>query len=485
MINKIVDTPSLNRAIEEYENAIDALEAGDNALSARHILKVLTARDAVQAVISQKKHADTNALIKRVKELDTRLENKANSINRALKIAARLEEKADSINRAIKLADWQTILNSPQKDWWWLLDPITPKPWRDRYDWLWRFLSLVFLTLSLSLIVDISAKFLQGGPDTAGVFAVIVPSVLTLLAGGGALTKPGQEGMEYILTSFKADSNLWDELICLFSAFVLVIVIAFWFSLPAVADYYVYWGDIYYCNPELVNQGKGTGNNNCSPDISKAESRYKRAIIIDSGNAKAHYQLGKIHQEMQDFEQAIFHYKIAAKSKEYRAYYGLSQLYFEQHEYAHSDRWLRKATEPIKSNQKGYKITDEQQLDLLQKLGRTYLERKEYSLAIYWLTLGINATKDDKTKQYNLLKLLGWVYLKQQRPEARGTLETAIQLFPKKAPAYCLLAQEWERQKKFKEAEKNWEQCLQYSSQLDPDEVTWVVLANQYLKRMR
>ncbi|MBE9229047.1 tetratricopeptide repeat protein [Phormidium sp. LEGE 05292] len=469
---KTVDTPSLNWAIEEYENAIKALETADHGLSAQHILKVLTARDAVQAAINQKKQPNSDALIKRIKQLDTRLENKADSINRAMKIAARLEEKADSINRAIKLADWQTILNSPKKDWWWLLDPITA-------NWLWRFLSLVFVTISLSLIIDISAKFFQGGPDTTGVFAVIVPSVLTLLAGGGALTKPGQEGMEYILTSLKFDRNSWDKLICLFSAIVLAIVVFIWFSLPSVANSYVHWGDQAYCQAE-INQDERTGNNNCLPKIDKAESRYQRAIILNSGNAKAHYKLGKIYQETEDFEQAISHYKIAAKGGIDKAYYDLANLYFDRHDYPQSDRWLRKVVKPLESNKQGYEIT-KQHLNLLQKLARTYLEQKEYPQAIYWLTLGRDATKDNEIR-YNVLKLLGWVYVKQQRYDAISILQDAIKIDREKASAYCLLAQAWEQQGNSKEAKTNWEQCLAYSNQSDPDEDKWNVLANQYLK---
>lgn len=50
--------------------------------------------------------------------------------------------------------------------------------------------SLLFLTASLTLVIEISTRFLSDGPaDTTGVVIVMAQSMLTLLAGGGALTK--------------------------------------------------------------------------------------------------------------------------------------------------------------------------------------------------------------------------------------------------------------------------------------------------------
>ncbi len=69
--------------------------------------------------------------------------------------------------------------------------------WWESLDWLWNGLTLVFLALSVSLIVDAIPKFLSGGLDTASVLAVIIPSLLALLT-SGALTPMGREARSYL-----------------------------------------------------------------------------------------------------------------------------------------------------------------------------------------------------------------------------------------------------------------------------------------------
>ncbi len=238
---------SLEIAVERYEAAITALEPA-GFLSEEQIVEVLISRDVVQSAIADKTQPNPGYLIKKVKELDKRL-----------------KQHTESTNWTKSLIDLQSIFNPPKKDWWWLLDPITPKPWRDRYDWLWRFLSLAFLTASLSLVVDISTRFVSGGTDTGGVFAVIIPSVLTLLAGGGALTKTGQEAIEYILISLKINKNLWDEAIFVVSFVLLGFLILFHYSLPCIANYYKNLGDTAYCESQLASIAKKVDN--CKPQL--------------------------------------------------------------------------------------------------------------------------------------------------------------------------------------------------------------------------
>ena len=449
---QILPDSLLERAVERYEKALTALETAAEDLSIEHILDVLIARDTVQVAMSDKTQHHSSRLIKAVKELDLRL-----------------KQQAKYINRVARVGEWQAIFNPPEKEWWWLLDPITPKPWRDRFDWLWRFFSLVFLTASFSLLIDISQKFLSAGADTAGVFAIIIPSVLTLLAGGGALTKPGQEGIEYILTSLKLEKAWWDEIICVASGLLFVLLLIFHVSLPSI-------GDSYYIN--VADKAYKAGQ------LTIAEENYNRTLKLNPDNKEAHYKLGKIYEELQDFERAIENYKIAWKHKHPNALDDIASLYLNQKNYAQADSWLRKAVDSLKSNKKNYTISNKQYL-MLQTLSRAYIEQKKYSEAIYWLTLGLNAAenggKNKKEQQYNMLKFLGWVRLKQERSEAKDFLDQAIKLNRGKAPAHCLLAQVLDQQKDNKGA-LHWEQCLGLASLKDPDEDTWIGLARTRLK---
>lgn len=448
----------LEHAVDRYEKAIAALETAAEHLSVEHILDVLIARDAVQAAMSDRSQHHSGRLVKAIKELDFRL-----------------KQQSQSINRVMKLAEWQAILNppEPEQQWWWLLDPITPKPWRDRFDWLWRFFSLVFLTAALSLLIDISQKFLSGGPDTAGVFAVIIPSVLTLLAGGGALTKTGQEGLEYILTSFKLEKAWWDEIVCLASALLLALLILFWSLLPCIADhYYIKIGNKAYDADQFT----------------MAEEHYNRALKLNSDSMEAYYKLGKIHEELQELNEAKSQYKIAAKGGIIAAYNDLASVSIQQKNYTEASNWLARCQTQAQGNQK-------KPCTALEKLVRAYIKDKNYAEAVRWARVGvadwwanpktplIGLTPEEyKARQYTILTYFGWALLSQGNDsEAKMQLEKAQKLASKKAPAYCLLAQVFEKQKNQPGASAAWEQCLQYGSLIDPDEGYWISMARQRL----
>ena len=484
----------LDRAVDRYEKAIAAIEMADKDLAVEFVLDVLTARNAVQAALEDKSQPNPGRLIRAVKELD-----------------ARLKTQTNYINQVTKLAEWQAILNPPQKEWWWLLDPITPKPWRDRFDWLWRFSSLILLTASLAFVADISTRVLSGGPDLAGVFGVIVPTVLTLLAGQGALTQNGREGIEYVLTSFKVDKSLWDEFICLAAGLLLGSLILFWYSLPLIADkHYIKLGDKAYEAGLFI----------------PAEKNYNRALKLNPENTEVYYKLGELYQELPDYNKAIENYEIAWKGNHLKAAEEISSLYLKQKKYNQADEWLKIVLEPLKIlldktpyniskrdikilsrfdslnpqedgeiknfvaalDEKQFEVIKKQatlndkQFEVLRELAYVYLKQKHYSDTDRWLYIGLPYTKNDNNKQATMLTYQGWIQLEQKRySEAETPLLQAISLNNKLASARCLLAQVFEKQNKQNDAKKSWEQCLQYASLYDQDENKWISLAIQGL----
>lgn len=492
-MNQTNTASRLDRAVDRYEKAIAAIEMAGKDLSVELVLDVLTARNAVQAALEDKSQPNPGRLIRAVKELD-----------------ARLKKQTNYINKVIKLADWQPILNPPQKEWWWLLDPITPKPWRDRFDWLWRAFSLVLLTASLAFIGDISTRVLSGGPDLAGVFGVIVPTVLALLAGQGALTQNGREGIEYVLTSFKVDKSLWDECICLAAGLLLGSLILCWFSMPRIADHYIKLGNEAYDADLFI----------------PAEKNYNRALKLNPENTEVYYTLGGLYQELADYNKAIENYKIAWKGNKIEAADELASLYFKQHKYQKADEWLELALGPQKTllnrdkpfqiTQKEFKLLsrfgylnqlefgkvknlrslgarkfaviknkatlNEKQFELLIGLANYYLTNKQYSASDRRLFLGFALAKNDKKKQATILAYQGWIQLEQARySDAETQLRNAISLNNELASAHCLLAQVSEKQKKQDDAKKSWEQCLKYASQYNENENKWISLAIQGL----
>jgi hypothetical protein len=179
---------NLKQALESYSSALAILEETQSQPSANQILAVLHARDAVQQALLDEKQ-DKLGDLARVIELDQRL--------KALNVP---------ITQKAPLPDWRASLRPSEEAWWWFLE-VPPDRW-NRLDWLWTALTILCLTISLGLVVDISSRFLAGGPDTWAALTVVAQSVLTLLTAGGALTLAGQEAIKRILMSLNVSSYL-------------------------------------------------------------------------------------------------------------------------------------------------------------------------------------------------------------------------------------------------------------------------------------
>ncbi|NEP49466.1 MAG: tetratricopeptide repeat protein [Moorea sp. SIO3C2] len=369
------------------------------------VLEVLTARDTVQAKLSNQSQIPTGSLIQ-VNGLDNRLKKETNKIT-----------------TVVDLSEWHSILNPKVDAWWWFFKP--PKHRWDYLDWLWKILTVVFLTSSLSLTVDISSRFLSGGPDTVGAFVTATQSVLTLLAGRSALTKPGQESIKSGLTRLNIPKYLWEEVSCGIAFSILLISVTFRLSLPEIAIFYKNLGDRYIFEKS-------------PPQFAAAISSYKRALFLNPDYIEPHHQLGRVYEKLQDHEKAIAQYKIAVQDDFEVAY---------------------------------------------NNLGRMYILNKKYYQASSLLLTGLDLTENDEVRYY-LLKNLGWARLKQERyAEAKTRLEDAINLDKKKAPAYCLLAQVLEEAGDNNTAiiMKNWASCLGYASSYNIDEDKWIDQARQRL----
>ncbi|MBE9127218.1 MULTISPECIES: tetratricopeptide repeat protein [unclassified Coleofasciculus] len=409
----------LESAVERYENAIATIEKADNKLAVEQILEVLVARDEVQALLANNTQFKPGRLIAKVHQLDTRL-----------------KKQADSISHTSNLAKLREIIEPSERDWWWLLTSSKPMPWYERYDWLWIWLSLVFLTASASITIDIANRFLSGNPSQLGTLGIIAQSVMTLLTAGGALTKPGRKGVEHILNTLKIPEHFWDEAICTLSLLLLLVPIFIQSQLPTFAEYYKYLGDeAYNSRVEYSSQ------------LASAERFYSRAIKIDPDDSEAHYKLGVLYEDLQELNQVIDQYQIAVKGRvegeSYKAYNRLARLYI------------------INGSEADY----------------------SKAIALLRRAMSLEAVKTDKETMYAIKKNFGWARLKQDRYiEAKHLLIEAIQLFPNQAPAHCLLAQALEKlPREQQNPQTEWEHCLQYANQRDPDEDAWIGLA---LKRL-
>ena len=404
-------------AIYRYQYILTQIEeATPTSTETEKILQVLLARDAVQDALQNSKSASDSLLLK-LAELDKRLQ----------------KQKAKVIG-VEDYPHWRKSFQPPQSAWWWHFT-IATRRWWTHLDWLWNGLTLVFLAISVSLIIDGIPRFLSGGLDTVSVLAVIIPSILALLT-SGTLTPIGREARNYLLQ--KLDQSFWPFVTLLLSFFLAL-------SLIVIHQYYFDNFAVHFYNQGLQFYEKGQWE--------QAVSNYQKAVALDPNYAQAHYNLGIVYEDLQKFDKAQTEYLLAVKQD-------------------------NSANSLIR-------------LQAYNNWGHLLILEKKYAKAITPLLEGINAldeklvpTNDDFQKvKYALLKNLAWAQLELKNySSAKSLLQEAIKLNSSKAPAYCLLAQVLEAQAQKNEALQNWTNCLAHADQKSPDEYLWLSIAREKLQ---
>jgi len=385
------------------------------------ILRVLRSRDTVQATLVATPKVPTEILL-RLMQLDNRLRH-----------------QSGWIAGTISLEDWRASIQPDTAAWWWSL--TAPEHRLNRLDWLWEMLSLIFLTISVSLVVVISTRFLSGGPDVLGVLAIIGQSVLALLT-AGTLTASGRKALEQIfsqLSRFGLKKHLWQAAKLALSFALFILLLLAWSRLPAISNFFNERGLDRYGAGELAN----------------AQSDFERATSLDPNNLPAHSNLGRLHEGLQQIEPARTHYLIAARGGYAPAYNELGRLTLQSSKLPEAATFLQ------------------QGLELVEQLP---------------------AGDERNHTTYALLKNLGWVRLEQKRHlEAEGLLRQAISLDNTFRPpafdlppaaAHCLIAQVLEKKKPPENALPEWKRCQQYLAAINfPEEDIWYHLAQQRLKQ--
>ena len=441
----------LDLAIGCYASRLSTLEKAIPSLSDELILDVLLARDEIHTSLSQvaTRHLPEKpeqlmgiwALLKRflirrvVKDRNTDFKASVgqfgpdalhppvapanvSTVKTLFQLDSRLKAQGGVIARSVNLAEWRASLNPPKEAWWWFFEPLSPST--NRFDWLWSALAVVFLTISLSLLLDTSSRFLSGGLDAWATFAVVGQSVLAMLAAGGTLTTVGRESFDRILEAIHI-SRRWRQEIRLGSAILLLLALLVVRSyLPVTAMLYNNRGYASYRNGQFTS----------------AEFDFRRALRLAPDYVEPHYNLGLLYEDLQYYDQAKTEYRIAIAGK-------LSTAY--------------------------------------NNLGRLYVREENYAEAVPLLLAGLDLSQDENVL-YDLHKNLGWARLGQKRPaEADVELRAAIDLAGEQASAHCLLAQLLEAQNDVAGSLAEWEICLKYAEGRNADEDSWIDMARQRL----
>ena len=109
-------------------------------------------------------------------------------------------EKQETIATVGNYPNWRKSFQPPESYWWWYLSS-QKNSWWQQLDWFLNSLSIVFWTISVSLIADGIARLLRGGLDTLSILVIIIPSLLALLTSGN-LTPIGKKIKEYFSQKF-------------------------------------------------------------------------------------------------------------------------------------------------------------------------------------------------------------------------------------------------------------------------------------------
>ena len=406
-----MNNPQLDTTLKHYKAAIDRLEK-TGAINVEQVLDVLNARNAVQVALKETTPIPTSSL-KQVLELDAELRKQAQQITKVVKTE--------------QFAQWRESVHPPAEAWWWKLENIAPVHKWDNLDWLWKGLTVAGWTANLSLLINIATRFLSGGAGLLGASAIILPSILALLQASSELTKAGKEGFDKLLTKLNIPQHLQEEAKLGSTLLMTGFLVSFWLALPSISQLY---------------NSQGVSNTKLGK-LGAAEQDYLKAISLDADNVDAHYNLGNLYEDLQEFEKAKKHYQIAVGSDVPDAYNNLARLYILDKKYPQATTLLQKG--------------------LLKAEKQNSLPKVRYSL----------------------YKNLGWVRFEQGRyDEAQAPLLTAIGIAnnPETASAHCILAQVMERQKQ-PTALEQWQKCCQQGSTLNAEEDTWLYLAQQKLKK--
>ncbi|MDY6936103.1 MAG: tetratricopeptide repeat protein [Cyanobacteriota bacterium] len=405
----------IHSAVESYQKALANLDDSQADVSPEVALKILWTREALHQALGDPS----------VVSPETQLE----LMPQIMQLDKKLKQEAYRILAAIDLVEYRASWSGDTDGWWWHLETSGEAHPQDRRDWFFKSGTALSWTVSLGLLAEIAKRFLQGGVGWVGASAVALPGLLTLLQAKSAFTQAGEEGFEKFLTRFKPHWR--EEARCLSVLLLMGSISSLWLALPAISGWYNRNGLKHYRAGELGS----------------AQEDYQQAISLNPDHVNAHYNLGNLYEDLQEFEKAQKQYLIAVGGDLPEAH---------------------------------------------NNLGRLYLLKKKYPQAVALLERGLilaNSLESDTPPEvrYSLFKNLGWARFEQKRDEeAENSLKAAIGIanrpgiepyIPNPGSAHCLLAQVWERQER-PEALTQWQKCCQLGSRLNADEDTWLYLAH-------
>lgn len=420
----------LDATLSDYESVLSSWQNSETR-DCGQAVNLLTTRDKVQKALATENPV-TASLLERLVALDSQL-----------------QENAALISQTLDLAAYRNSLSVTPNEWWWNLDSTVESDSSDKFAWLWKGTRFGVWTMNLGLLGTLATRFFSGASGLVEILTIALPSILVLLQANNELTSSGQEGFNRLFNRLKIPPHLYEQAKFIPTASLFGFLLIIWFLQPQFSQ-------------NINREGRRAEEKG---QLTNAEQNYLKAIALDSNNLDATYNLGNLYEELQNFDNALKYYIIAAKGGVPDAYNNLARLYILQNKYSEAV--------------------------LLLKDGLALIEQKEQKEQQANVSNDLNAVK------YSMFKNLGWAKFKQANyQEAQGFLETAIGIASvpeiqsyilNPGAANCLLAQVLEAQKSSGAVEQ-WRKCydlvnkrLGASDVRNAEEETWFSLAKQKL----
>jgi tetratricopeptide (TPR) repeat protein len=407
-------TPAIGAALRDYREAL-ARTRNNQAFGEEHVLAILNARDVLHHALQQSPPPGAY-LLGEIRGLDHTLKDHA----------------ADLVAQLDFDAYRQSFPKTPDQ-WWWWLDDTVKAPQKHPTDWVFKGATTLAWAISIGLLLNISGRFLLGGAGVAGLSAIALSNLLTLLKARSDLTDAGNEGVQLLFDRFELSKP--EQIRFRFGSTALLTggLFIFWLTLPMISRYY---------------NAQGQGQQQAGK-LGSAEQNYHRAISLNPDNLDAHYNLGTLYEDIQAFDKAETQYLIAARGDFPEAYNNLARLYLQP-----SDNSVNKSLALLSQ---GLRLAEAQQ---------SFPETR-----------------------FSLYKNLGWALFQQaEYPFAADALEEAISIYEQlpsaeqeyvanPGSAYCLVAQVREAMGQT-DVLPAWQRCCQLGDRSVPEENAWLTIAS-------
>jgi len=409
----------LAQCLGDYQILLERLSPiTESPVTPALLIEVLAARDRVEAARTDPEQSITSEQLLQLSALDQQL-----------------QQQAEALSRVTDFSKLRSSVSSAEAAWWWHLDQLNFPYLSAQLTWLWKGFSILTWTANLGLLLNIAGRFLAGGPGVGGAAAIALPSILALLQAKNGLTDSGLEGVKQLLTKLGVPKRAQEPVQFISTLGLLVFLLGFWSLLPTISDWY--------------NQ-RGLKDYQEDHKLGSAAQNYQRAIALNPDNVEAHFNLGNLYEDLQEFDSARKEYLIAVERQLPEAY---------------------------------------------NNLARRYLREGKYPQAAALLQEGLQKAQDAQPEvKYSLFKNLGWVRFEQKRDaEAQSALQIAIGIasnpevekyIASPGAAHCLMAQVLERRKE-PGASSQWQQCQDLGNSHNADEDTWLHLAQEKLNPVR